>query len=83
MEKPPDAQNPRGTTPEGSGRSSSVSTRMVSNNDSRSVHLQEALIRLESVEAGLARVAIGLESTDTLPSYVRLIQVARWHLKAA
>jgi hypothetical protein len=51
--------------------------------DTRAAHLAEVDLRLEAVEAGLARVAIGMEPTDNLSTYVRLVQIARLHLKAA
>ena len=51
--------------------------------DTRQGHLAEADIRLEVVEAGLSRVVLGLESADTIPSYIKLIQTARLHLRAA
>jgi len=51
--------------------------------DTREGHLAEADIRLEAVESGLARIALGMESTESLGSYARLVQIARLHLKAA
>ncbi|MEO5841371.1 MAG: hypothetical protein ABIQ73_12275 [Acidimicrobiales bacterium] len=42
----------------------------------------EADMRLESVESGLARVVLGLQSVDTLPAYIELCRIARRHLAA-
>jgi hypothetical protein len=61
----------------------SADNRLDSPDDRRQGHVAEADIRLDALEAGLARVALGLEPFDTIPTYIRLLQVARWHLKAA
>lgn len=45
-------------------------------------HRDEADIRIERVEEGLARIALGLQSVDTLPAYIELSRIARLHLKA-
>lgn len=51
-------------------------------NDTKIGHLAEAIIRLEAIEGGLARVVLGLQSVDTLPAYIELSRIARLHLKA-
>ena len=45
--------------------------------DTRGGHIAEAVIRLEAIEGGLARVVLGLQDVDTLTSYIELSRIAR------
>ena len=45
-------------------------------------HRDEAVLRLDAIEAGLARIVIGFEDVDHLPAYIELARIARRHLAA-
>src|SRR4051794_12976975 len=57
---------------------SSKETRM----NSTAIHRDEAIVRLEAIEGGLARIVLGLQSADTLPAYIEMARIARRHLAA-